>query len=154
VSRYQPQPFDTKHALLMSASISMVGGNAGLWALRMPLEHLGAVVYPQMFSLAQAHESLRLGRRHRRRVAAGAVRDHVAAFLDWSRRPPTIRAPSSGGSSSPNEKDLVNAARARALARRNRTDVGSVDRPGEARPPDPAIYPICAVYPLYGLFRR
>jgi hypothetical protein len=41
----------------MSASISMVGGNRGLWALRVPLEHLGAVVYPQMFSLAQAHEA-------------------------------------------------------------------------------------------------
>jgi NAD(P)H-dependent FMN reductase len=56
-SRYQPQPFDNKHALLMSASMSMVGGNRGLWALRVPLEHLGAVVYPQMFSLAQAHEA-------------------------------------------------------------------------------------------------
>lgn len=57
VSRYQPQPFDTKHAMLMSASMSMVGGNRGLWALRVPLEHLGAVVYPQMFSLSQAHEA-------------------------------------------------------------------------------------------------
>ena len=33
----------------------MVGGNRGLWALRIPLEHLGARVYPDMFSLAQAH---------------------------------------------------------------------------------------------------
>jgi hypothetical protein len=36
----------------------MVGGNRGLWALRVPLEHLGARVYPDMFSLAQAHEAL------------------------------------------------------------------------------------------------
>jgi chromate reductase len=34
-----------------------VGGNRGLWALRVPLEHLGARVYPDMFSLAQAHEA-------------------------------------------------------------------------------------------------
>ena len=35
----------------------MVGGNRGLWALRIPLEHLGARIYPDMFSLAQAHEA-------------------------------------------------------------------------------------------------
>ena len=57
-SRYRPQPFDGKHGLLMSASPSMVGGNRGLWALRMPFEHLGARVYPDMFSLAQAHKAL------------------------------------------------------------------------------------------------
>lgn len=57
-SRFRPQPFDGKQCLLMSASPSMVGGNRGLWALRMPFEHLGARVYPDMFSLAQAHKAL------------------------------------------------------------------------------------------------
>ncbi|MGW2600943.1 NADPH-dependent FMN reductase [Streptomyces klenkii] len=56
VSRVHPQPFKDKHALLVSASPSMVGGNRGLWALRVPLEHLGTRVYPDMFSLAKAHE--------------------------------------------------------------------------------------------------
>ncbi|MEU5190317.1 NAD(P)H-dependent oxidoreductase [Streptomyces klenkii] len=56
VSRVRPQPFKDKHALLVSASPSMVGGNRGLWALRVPLEHLGTRVYPDMFSLAKAHE--------------------------------------------------------------------------------------------------
>ncbi|MEU9123115.1 NAD(P)H-dependent oxidoreductase [Streptomyces sp. NPDC048506] len=56
VSRVRPQPFKTKHALLLSASPSMVGGNRGLWALRVPLEHLGTRVYPDMFSLAGAHK--------------------------------------------------------------------------------------------------
>lgn len=55
VSRYRPQPFNERHGLLMSASPSMVGGNRGLWALRVPFEHLGARLYPDMFSLAQAH---------------------------------------------------------------------------------------------------
>jgi chromate reductase, NAD(P)H dehydrogenase (quinone) len=55
VSRFSPQPFNERHGLLMSASPSMAGGNRGLWALRVPLEHLGARVYPDMFSLAQAH---------------------------------------------------------------------------------------------------
>jgi len=57
VSRYQPQPFNEKHGLLMSASPSMSGGNRGLWALRVPVEHLGARLYPDMFSLAQAHSA-------------------------------------------------------------------------------------------------
>jgi chromate reductase, NAD(P)H dehydrogenase (quinone) len=57
VSRFSPQPFNERHGLLMSASPSMVGGNRGLWALRVPLEHLGARVYPDMFSLAQAHQA-------------------------------------------------------------------------------------------------
>jgi NAD(P)H-dependent FMN reductase len=57
-SRFRPQPFDGKHGLLLSASPSMVGGNRGLWALRIPLEHLGARIYPDMFSLAQAHRAL------------------------------------------------------------------------------------------------
>jgi len=57
VSRYRPQPFNEKYGLLLSASPSMVGGNRGLWALRIPFEHLGARIYPDMFSLAQAHRA-------------------------------------------------------------------------------------------------
>src|SRR5688572_24034567 len=57
VSRFRPQPFTRRQGLLMSASPSMVGGNRGLWSLRIPLEHLGARIYPDMFSLAQAHQA-------------------------------------------------------------------------------------------------
>lgn len=57
-SRFRPQPFNGRHCFLMSASPSMAGGNRGLWSLRMPLEHLGARVYPDMFSLARANEML------------------------------------------------------------------------------------------------
>ncbi|HUE61000.1 MAG TPA: hypothetical protein VMO88_15625, partial [Acidimicrobiales bacterium] len=62
---HRPQPFNERHGLLLSASPSMAGGNRGLWALRIPFEHLGARMYPDMFSLAQAHrafdESGRIG---------------------------------------------------------------------------------------------
>lgn len=79
-SRYRPQPFDGKHGLLMSASPSMVGGNRGLWALRMPFEHLGARIYPDMFSLAQAHKALVDGE-----IADAALRarfeKNIQAFL-------------------------------------------------------------------------
>jgi chromate reductase len=57
-SRFRPQPFDGRHALLMSASPSLAGGNRGLWALRVPLEHLGTRVFPDMFSLSMAHKAL------------------------------------------------------------------------------------------------
>jgi hypothetical protein len=36
----------------------MSGGNRGLWSLRIPLEHLGTRVYPDMFSLAEAHVAM------------------------------------------------------------------------------------------------
>ena len=58
-SRFRPQPFNGKQGFLLSASPSMAGGNRGLWALRVPLEHLGARIYPDMFSLAQAHTAFR-----------------------------------------------------------------------------------------------
>jgi NAD(P)H-dependent FMN reductase len=80
-SRFRPQPFHERHGLLLSASPSMAGGNRGLWALRIPLEHLGARIFPDMFSLAVAHKAL----------ADGTIADatlnkrfeqNVNAFLD------------------------------------------------------------------------
>jgi len=41
-------------ALLISASDSAAGGIRGLWQLRIPLEGLGVVVYPDMFWLPHA----------------------------------------------------------------------------------------------------
>ena len=56
-SSLRPQPFHERHGLLLSASPSVVGGNRGLWSLRVPLEHLGARIFPDMFSLAMAHKA-------------------------------------------------------------------------------------------------
>jgi chromate reductase len=56
-SRLRPQPFDGRHGLLLSASPSLGGGNRGLWALRVPLEHLGSRIFPDMFSLSMAHKA-------------------------------------------------------------------------------------------------
>lgn len=81
VSRARPQPFNERHALLLSASPSMVGGNRGLWSLRVPLEHLGARVYPDMFSLAQAHNALDDTGIADERLR-GRFEDTIANFLD------------------------------------------------------------------------
>jgi len=70
VSRYRPQPLNELDGMLISASPSMVGGNRGLWALRVPFEHLGARIHPDMFSLAQAHHAF---------AADGTIEDEALA---------------------------------------------------------------------------
>jgi NAD(P)H-dependent FMN reductase len=56
-SRLPKPPWRGKDGLVLSASPSLVGGNRGAWALRVPLEGLGATIHGDMFSLAQAHEA-------------------------------------------------------------------------------------------------
>lgn len=57
VSRDQPMPWKGQQMLLMSASVSVVGGNRGLWHTRVALESCGTFVYPDMFSLATAQNA-------------------------------------------------------------------------------------------------
>ena len=59
LSRAKPMPLRGKSALLLSASPSLVGGSRGLISLRIPLEVLGVHVYPDMFSLATAHQAFK-----------------------------------------------------------------------------------------------
>jgi chromate reductase, NAD(P)H dehydrogenase (quinone) len=59
LSRMKPMPLRGKSALLLSASPGLVGGHRGLLALRVPLEVLGVHVYPDMFSLATAHQAFK-----------------------------------------------------------------------------------------------
>jgi chromate reductase, NAD(P)H dehydrogenase (quinone) len=81
VSRFRPQPFNEKHGLLMSASPSMAGGNRALWSLRMPFEHLGARIYPDMFSLAMAHKAFDAGGRIENTVLAKRFEDTITSFM-------------------------------------------------------------------------
>lgn len=57
MSRMRPMPLRGKSAFLMAASESPVGGVRGLWQLRIPLEGLAVVVYPDMFYLSHALQS-------------------------------------------------------------------------------------------------
>jgi NAD(P)H-dependent FMN reductase len=82
VSRFSPQPFNERHGLLLSASPSMAGGNRGLWALRVPFEHLGARIYPDMFSLAQAHQAFDAEGRIANEQLQQRFEDTVAGFMD------------------------------------------------------------------------
>ena len=60
----------------------MVGGNRGLWSLRVPLEHLGARVYPDMFSLAQAHQAFADDGRLANDLLQKRFDDTIDCFLD------------------------------------------------------------------------
>ena len=94
VSRFRPQPFNGKQVLLMSASPAMAGGNRGVWSLRVPLEHLGARVYPDMFSLAQAHEAFTDDGRIANDMLRKRFADTIDCFLDLveaTKRYPTLR---------------------------------------------------------------
>lgn len=82
VSRFRPQPFNEKHAMLMSASPSMIGGNRALWQLRMPLEHLGANVFPNMFSLAMAHKAFDTSGNIADEILSKRFEDNIVAFMN------------------------------------------------------------------------
>ena len=82
VSRFRPQPFNERHALLLSASPSMVGGNRGLWSLRIPLEHLGARVFPDMFSLAMSHQALTSDGKIGNETQEKRFEDTIIAFMN------------------------------------------------------------------------
>ena len=82
VSRFRPQPFNGKQAFLLSASPAMSGGNRGLWSLRIPFEHLGARVYPDMFSLALALEAFGENGRLKNDVLQKRLDDTIGCFLD------------------------------------------------------------------------
>jgi chromate reductase len=57
VSRAKPYPTLGKTCFLMSASPSIIGGQRGLWHTRQPLEAIGTIVYPAMFSLPEANKA-------------------------------------------------------------------------------------------------
>jgi chromate reductase, NAD(P)H dehydrogenase (quinone) len=82
VSRFRPHPFHRRQGLLMSASPSMAGGSRALWALRVPLEHLGARIYPDMFSLAQAHAAFGSDGQLAEGALTRRLDDTVAGFME------------------------------------------------------------------------
>lgn len=57
VSRARPMPWRGKSVYLMSASPSPMGGIRGLWQTRIPFEGCGAIVFPDMFALANAQDA-------------------------------------------------------------------------------------------------
>lgn len=86
ISRASPQPWAGKPIFLMSASPSLVGGNRGLWATRMPLETCGAHVFPNMFSLAAAHEAFDAEHNLKDAALRERLDKSVVSFVDYVNR--------------------------------------------------------------------
>jgi NAD(P)H-dependent FMN reductase len=90
VSRVNPYAWAGKPGLLLSASPSLVGGNRGLWAIRVPLEGTGAHVHPDMFSLPTAQQAFDESGALKDAKTAGRLEKLVAAFLATARAIATI----------------------------------------------------------------
>ena len=90
-SRVTPYAWAGKSGLLMSASPSLVGGNRGLWALRVPLEGTGAWLHPEMLSLPRAHQAFDESGALKDAKLAGRLEKTVAAFLVNARALATTR---------------------------------------------------------------
>lgn len=81
VSRARPMPWRGKSVYLMSASTSPMGGIRGLWQTRIPLEGCGALVFPDMFALAHAHEAFAPDGSLRDRDLAARLEREVTGFV-------------------------------------------------------------------------
>jgi NAD(P)H-dependent FMN reductase len=81
LSRLKPMPLRGKSALLLSASNGQIGGIRGLWQLRIPLEGLGVLVYPDMYALPWADKAFdadgRLSDAERQHRLAGMVKAYL-----------------------------------------------------------------------------
>lgn len=86
LSRYRPMPVRGVPTLLVSASTGPYAGNRGLWALRVPLESMGAPVYPDMYSLPFAGDAFDEAGQLRDPDRARRLEANVVAFLDYARR--------------------------------------------------------------------
>jgi NAD(P)H-dependent FMN reductase len=81
VSRARPMPWRGKSVYLLSASPSAVGGIRGLWQTRIPLEGCGAIVFPDMFALAAAHNAFDERGGLRDATVAERLRRDVVGFV-------------------------------------------------------------------------
>jgi NAD(P)H-dependent FMN reductase len=81
VSRARPMPWRGKSIYLSSASPSPIGGIRGLWQTRIPLEGCGALVFPDMFSLANADRAFDDAGRLRDPAAMERLEREVTGFV-------------------------------------------------------------------------
>lgn len=87
VSRIRPdQPFRGKPGMIMTVSPSMVGGSRGGYHLRQPFTALGTRLYPDMFSLAKAHEAYDEDGNLSNEGLSKRLMETLQGYLDFVRR--------------------------------------------------------------------
>jgi NAD(P)H-dependent FMN reductase len=98
LSRARPMPFPGLPTLILSASPGLAGGSRGAWALKVPLELLGAFVYPNVFTLPRANEAFAEDGSLKEAAVAKRLAQITEQFLDYARK---LRAHSPQGVSAP-----------------------------------------------------
>jgi chromate reductase, NAD(P)H dehydrogenase (quinone) len=86
LSRLKPMPLRGKSGLLLSASNGQIGGIRGLWQLRIPLEGLGVLVYPDMYALPWAEKAFDVDGRLTDAERLERLARLVKAYLDVARK--------------------------------------------------------------------
>lgn len=81
VSRARPMPWRGKSVYLLSASPGPIGGIRGLWQTRIPLEGCGALVFPDMFALANAADAFDADGRLTNAALGERLSKEVVGFL-------------------------------------------------------------------------
>ena len=81
LSRIKPVPLRGKHGFLMAASTGQVGGIRGLWQLRIPLEGLGVLLYPDMYTLPWADKAFDDGGRLKEPERYDRLKQMVEGYL-------------------------------------------------------------------------
>src|SRR6185369_9350602 len=81
VSRARPMPWRGRSIYLVSASPGAIGGIRGLWQARIPLEGCGALVFPDMFALANASRAFTADGGLSDRALADRLRQETIGFL-------------------------------------------------------------------------
>lgn len=93
LSRMKPVPIRGKTAMLLSASTSQVGGIRGLWQLRIPLEGLGMIISPDMYTLPWADAAFAEDGTLKEQERQTRLQEMVAGFLTMTWR---LTAPAPG----------------------------------------------------------
>lgn len=86
VSRIKPQPLRGRSCFLLAASNGQFGGIRGLWQLRIPLEGLGVVVYPDMYALPWAEKAFGEDGRLCDPERQARLETMLAGYLELARR--------------------------------------------------------------------
>ncbi len=86
VSRMRPMPLRGKSGFLLAASNGQIGGIRGLWQLRIPLEGLGVMLYPDMFALPWADKAFGPDGRLMESERQDRLAAMVKAYLEMARK--------------------------------------------------------------------
>jgi chromate reductase, NAD(P)H dehydrogenase (quinone) len=86
LSRIKPVPVRGKTAMLLSASNGQVGGIRGLWQLRIPLEGLGMIVSPDMYTLPWADKAFDDDGRLKEPERQARLEEMIASYVTLTRR--------------------------------------------------------------------